>query len=66
MRRALVFLLLVVLFGFTFGVTVDSRAATRQSNSTSNSAANDSQTLHALLREMRELRQDFQLVELQS
>lgn len=59
MRRALVFLLLVVLFGFTFGVTVDSRAATRQSNSTSNSAANDSQTLQALLREMRELRQDL-------
>lgn len=59
MRRALVFLLLVVLFGFTFGVTVDSRAATRQSNSTSNSAANDSQTLQALLREVRELRQDL-------
>lgn len=59
MRRALVFLLLVVLFGFTFGVTVDSRATTRQSNSTSNSAANDSQTLQALLREMRELRQDL-------
>lgn len=59
MRRALVFLLLVVLFGFTFGVTVDSRAATRQSNSTSNSAANDSQTLQALLREVRQLRQDL-------
>lgn len=59
MRRALVFLLLVVLFGFTFGVTVDSRAATRQSNSPSNSAANDSQTLQALLREVRELRQDL-------
>lgn len=59
MRRALVFLLLVVLFGFTFGVTVDSRATTRQSNSTSNSAANDSQTLQALLREVRELRQDL-------
>ena len=59
MRRMLVLILLVVFPVLTFGVTVDCRAATRQSSSSSNSAANDSQTLQALLREVRELRQDL-------
>ncbi len=59
MRRALVSVLLAVSFAFTLGVTRPSRAATRQSNSTNNSAATDTQTLQALLREVRELRQDL-------
>ena len=59
MRRALISVLLVVVFAFTSGVRLDSRAATRQSNSRFNSAANNSQTLQALLREIRELRQDL-------
>src|SRR5690348_7647597 len=59
MRRALVFLLLVVLFPLTFSLTLHSRAAAPQSSSTPDSAANDSQTLQALLREVRELRQDL-------
>jgi len=59
MRRAFVSVLLVVLFVFTSAVMLDSRAGTRQSNSRSDSAANDSQTLQALLREVRELRQDL-------
>lgn len=58
MRRALISVLLVVLFVFTSGVICDSRSATRQSSSGS-AVANDSQTLQALLREVRELRQDL-------
>jgi chromosome segregation ATPase len=59
MRRVLVSLLLVVLFTLTFCLTLHSRAAAPQSSSTPDSAANDSQTLQALLREVRELRQDL-------
>lgn len=57
MRRALVSVLLVLIFAVSFGLTCDSRAATYQSNS--GSASKDSQTLQALLREVRELRQDL-------
>ncbi|HEU5410519.1 MAG TPA: hypothetical protein VFU57_05830 [Candidatus Acidoferrales bacterium] len=59
MRRTLVSVLLVVTSLLTIGVARNCLAATRQSNSSSNSVASDSQTLQALLREVRELRQDL-------
>lgn len=59
MRRALVFAVLTVIFALSFGVAPASQAAARQSNSTNTSAVTDTQTLQALLREVRELRQDL-------
>ena len=59
MRRALVSVLFVLIFAVSFGLTCDSRAATHQSSARPSPAANDSQTLQALLREVRELRQDL-------